>query len=472
MDWFSFSLNSITLAGQGILHLFFVCRFTGRPFRARMALYLVCLFFIEAAALLPQVLGENFASDSTWPEILSLSAAQSWISAAAMAAAVAVLFAFCRFALKISPALSFISAILAHYISQLSFGIINSLESLLFPEFVGGRLLYMLVVLASLAALALCAGCYLLILRWFSLETGQEQPHILLLLPSCFFFFAAERFILYAAYGQPVSLPAALASGSHLILLALQALGLAALLSTLLAYRRICRGFRAQAAVASMTRELALQKTYISQAQTRYERTRSFRHDINNHLSVLDGLLKEGRAEQAKAYLQKLAAAASRLSFPVQTGNPVVDTVLGDKLELARAEGIQTEVSLSLPKDCRTDDLDLCVIFANALDNALRACREFHARQKKTACEKASAPCKQAFLHITGCRQGDFYMLEFENTCLPGPSPAMGTGLSNIKAVAEKYSGAMTAERSGQSFRLSVLLNISRHPEPPSVQIY
>ena len=40
------------------------------------------------------------------------------------------------------------------------------------------------------------------------------------------------------------------------------------------------------------------------------------------------------------------------------------------------------------------------------------------------------------------------------------PPPA-GTGLSNIKAVAEKYRGAMLTEKNGRQYYLSVLLNIS-----------
>ena len=58
-------------------------------------------------------------------------------------------------------------------------------------------------------------------------------------------------------------------------------------------------------------------------------------------------------------------------------------------------------------------------------------------------------------------RLGDFYMLAFENTCSDEPLPPAGTGLSNIEAVAEKYHGAVLAEKSGGRFYLSVLLNIS-----------
>ena len=59
----------------------------------------------------------------------------------------------------------------------------------------------------------------------------------------------------------------------------------------------------------------------------------------------------------------------------------------------------------------------------------------------------------------SGKRQGDFYMLTFENTCSDKPLPPAGTGLFNIKAVAEKYHGAMMTEKNGRQFYLSVLLN-------------
>jgi len=176
------------------------------------------------------------------------------------------------------------------------------------------------------------------------------------------------------------------------------------------------------------------------------EQIKAFRHDIKNHLSVLGGLLNGGKLEEGKDYLKKLEAASDALSFPYQTGNPVVDILLGEKLGLARTNGIAAEVSVLLPRSCEIDDFDLCVIFANALDNAVSACQSAAGDRR---------------IRIAGERQGDFYMLTFENTCSGAPLPPAGTGLSNIKSAAEKYRGAVLAEKEGQRFSLNVLLNIS-----------
>ena len=85
------------------------------------------------------------------------------------------------------------------------------------------------------------------------------------------------------------------------------------------------------------------------------------------------------------------------------------------------------------------------MIFANALDNAIAACR---------------AGGGPPSIRITGQRQGDLYLLAFENTCPAGPLPPAGTGLANIRAAAEKYQGAVLAEKTDQRFSLHVLLHI------------
>lgn len=366
-----------------------------------------------------------------------------------------VLYSVSRLALRNRQSVSWAAAILAVYISQLSFGIVNSVEVMLFPRMIGKPLLYPLVLLATLTVFAICACCCGAVLKFLSLTEDRQTPYVGLLLFPGLFFFAAELYILQTSYSI---LPASISlgeAGKHGALFVMQILGLAALLCTLYAYQHICHGFQTQAALRSLEQATQAQKNYIAEAQRRYEQTKAFRHDIANHLSVLDGLLNSKKLDESKAYLQKLKMASTSLSFPYQTGNPVVDILLSEKLGLAKE--ITAEITLLLPRPCGIDDFDLCVIFANALDNAINACQS--AKGTK-------------LIRIYGERQGDFYMLAFENTCSDEPLPPAGTGLSNIKSVAEKYHGATLTEKVGQRFSLNVLLNISLHPENISEQTY
>ncbi len=416
MDVFSLCLEGVALAGQAALHIGFAGRLTGkRPRPWHFAVYLALLAAVELAcrALLPGAV--------LTPMGLGMLA----------------LCGVSRVGLRNRRGASWLAAVLAFCITQLSFGLVNSVEAAVFPYFLGKPALYPLVAAALVASLALCAGCCAAVgrlLRW----TGESgTPYLGLLLFPGLFCFAAELYILRTAYGGIALVPTLAEAGRHGVLLLLQAMGLGALLCTLYAYRQLCQGIQVQAAARA-------QRAYLAGAQARSEQTRAFRHDIRNHLSVLDGLLRRGELEAGRAYLSKLEAVSVSLTGPYQTGSPVVDILLGEKLGLAPE--ITAEVALVLPQPCGIDEPDLCVIFANALDNAVAACRA-----------GGDAP----FLRVAGQRQGDFYLLTFENTCPEGPLPPPGTGLASLRAAAGKYRGAVQTEKAGGRFTLSVLLDIS-----------
>ena len=422
MDYFGLCLDGLCLLGQCVMHIAFVSRLTGKK---QKMWHFVIYFFLLCTI-------QWFFTTFDFHDVLPIGAE------------LLVLYSVSRLALRNRQSVSWAAAILAVYISQLSFGIVNSVEVMLFPRMIGKPLLYLLVLLATLTVFAICACCCGAVLKFLSLTEDRQTPYVGLLLFPGLFFFAAELYILQTSYSI---LPASISlgeAGKHGALFVMQILGLAALLCTLYAYQHICHGFQTQAALRSLEQATQAQKNYIAEAQRRYEQTKAFRHDIANHLSVLDGLLNSKKLDESKAYLQKLKMASTSLSFPYQTGNPVVDILLSEKLGLAKE--ITAEITLLLPRPCGIDDFDLCVIFANALDNAINACQS--AKGTK-------------LIRIYGERQSDFYMLAFENTCSDEPLPPAGTGLSNIKSVAEKYHGATLTEKVGQRFSLNVLLNIS-----------
>lgn len=436
MGWFEFIVyNVVYICGIGTLQLFFSCRATG--VRIKIWQSAIYLSFLYCACCISAL--QPFHDMGYLINIL-------------------LMYIVNRSVLKSSRSVSGVLAILAAYVSQVSFGIMNPLLSLALPLLLGHSFwFYAVIILTILLSLALCYGCYRLIFKRFLPQQNQNENCIWLLLPPGIFLFAVETYILSANYGNTVTVPSPPELKKHLTMLILQMLGIMVLFSSLYAYRRVYDGFQTQSALASLTQETRAQESYVVEAQARYENTRAFRHDVKNHLTVLDGFLKAGNIGQAQTYLQKLDAATEELSFPFTTGNPVVDILLENKLALCKTNTIKLDASLALPSACVVTDLDWCVIFANALDNAIQACK------------KADAP---RMIHIAGERQGDFYMLEFENTCREErlPVPGFGIGLSNIKTVSEKYGGFMTVERKEEKFVLSVLLNISIRPEDISIQ--
>ncbi len=232
-------------------------------------------------------------------------------------------------------------------------------------------------------------------------------------------------------------------------IIVLQMIAFAGLFCTLLAYKRLIAAFLQEHTITQLKQQANDQRVYVREAQSRYDQTRSFRHDIKNHLLVLRQLLAEEKTTEAAAYLANLESMSAALSYSVSTGNTVVDALLSSKLAMAAQQEVAVECALGLPQLSGVEDIEWCIILSNALDNAITACK--------------AVPRGNRYIRLSHSQKGNFYMLCVENSCAEQTEPpAYGIGLSNIKSVAAKHGGDIEVDISGDMFRLNVLLVISQ----------
>lgn len=203
---------------------------------------------------------------------------------------------------------------------------------------------------------------------------------------------------------------------------------------------------------ALLDNQLREQKIYLAEAQKRDEQLSSFQHDIDNHLSVLSGLLKDKKYSDAERYFQKLQLASASLRCNIRTGNAVLDVLLREKIGYAQQNQIAVSCRASLPHDLPVDDMDLCIIISNALDNAIQACI------KITEC--------QPDIDITIKARHQFLLIEITNTAPSMAAVTPGTGLQNVVSAAEKYLGTTEIKTDNGRFRISVLLCLTTNISP------
>lgn len=186
------------------------------------------------------------------------------------------------------------------------------------------------------------------------------------------------------------------------------------------------------------------QRIYIEEARKRNEQYASFQHDIDNHLLILSGMLREKNFTEAEKYAKKLHTSCARLLPPVSTGNVVLDLLLKEKISYAERNGIEVTCRVQIPAAFYGDDLDLCVIFANIMDNAIHSCMETDE--------------EHTFLSLTTKNRSRFLIIEAVNSSSSTEPIEIGTGLSNIQNIAHKYQGAMEISCDEKQFRITVLL--------------
>lgn len=202
--------------------------------------------------------------------------------------------------------------------------------------------------------------------------------------------------------------------------------------------------------------QLREQQRYLAEAKQRHAQARAFSHDINNHMSVLSGLLRAQDYAGAVAYFEKLNVASGALLSQIATGHAVLDILLSEKVRYAAQHQIDIAHAVYLPAHLLIDDLDLCVVFANLLDNAIKACLQLCPEKRN--------------IQLTARVRHQFLWLDI---CNPKPDSApivWGTGLRNTKQIVEKYQGSMEIAAPKDLFRVSLLLCWEQETGKPPAQ--
>lgn len=115
----------------------------------------------------------------------------------------------------------------------------------------------------------------------------------------------------------------------------------------------------------------AEQMTVVEEAD---RRTRAIRHDMKNHINVIESLLKNGRTKELQEYIETMRADVYELSNKINTGNFEIDAVINNKISIMGKLGIRLEDNIVIPDNMEFEPYDMVIIIGNLLDNAVDNC--------------------------------------------------------------------------------------------------
>ena len=114
-----------------------------------------------------------------------------------------------------------------------------------------------------------------------------------------------------------------------------------------------------------------------------YRKQRKSTHEFRHHVDCLCGLLNNQEYEHAKEYVDKLNSDFMETVNMLNTGNPIVDSVLNQKIISARNKGINVIPIFNDLSRLKIEKDDVVVILSNLLDNAIEACERFEKEKKE-----------------------------------------------------------------------------------------
>lgn len=201
-------------------------------------------------------------------------------------------------------------------------------------------------------------------------------------------------------------------------------------------------------------RHLKMQLKHLDDILITQKQVKKFKHDFSNFQIGLQAYLDSGDLMGAGKYLKDLRVKMENSDNIIETGNTALDAILSTKIAIAESKNITVNTKIQIPEDISVDPIDMCIIFGNALDNAIEACDRAMAADKK--------------IGITIICKDEVILCKIVNTAPKSENVLLNTskldkqnhgfGLENIRTALAKYNANPTIEKTDTEFTIKFVI--------------
>ena len=186
------------------------------------------------------------------------------------------------------------------------------------------------------------------------------------------------------------------------------------------------------------TEYLKLQLETLKSSKEQAEHVKRMRHDLKNHLEIINTLCNEERYDELREYATSLNKEATSLSDIIFTGNEIADMVIRSKRKLALDKKIDFTFNGNLEALNKLEAPDICGLLSNAYDNALDACASLPNAYIRT---KVSTTQNYTVIQITNPVTNRVYIHNNQLKTTKKEAHDHGYGTEIMKRIARKYHG-------------------------------
>lgn len=213
----------------------------------------------------------------------------------------------------------------------------------------------------------------------------------------------------------------------------------------------------------------ALARQYLNDQKQHYEylkqrerETKKFRHDLKNHMYLLNNIYTQGNLEEFHAYMEQINQKIGSFGNPISVNNEIADAIFNKFYYEGKEQGILLHIQGHFPAECSIQAYDLCTILSNLLSNAMHA---------QTECEGGTVDVSIRYTdrEIT---------IKIENHYLQEPLQTEGIfqtrkpdkenhgfGLENVRECVEKNHGQIVIETGNNRFEVMLSLHNEPHKD-------
>ncbi len=219
----------------------------------------------------------------------------------------------------------------------------------------------------------------------------------------------------------------------------------------------ICNSYHEKIQHSLIEQQYMLQRAHFSEIQTANQALRELRHELKNYMFYMNYLIDQGNFEKLHQFFSEFYRKEHRNLYEISGSDSFLDAVLQQKMTSARAQGVEVTEHVLLSDDGTLNNLDLCIVLSNLIDNAVEACRTL----KYPAIEIRLKRVKD-YVSVVVENTSDQNVLK-QNPMLQtgkGDRELHGIGLRVIRQIVERYDGTIEFDSDDTSFKAMLMMKI------------
>lgn len=261
----------------------------------------------------------------------------------------------------------------------------------------------------------------------------RKEGLIILFSPIISIFFSAQMVRIY--------LDKQINSNTPLILMLLFICILSANFTNYYLFLKINKNNLSELKLALLRQQYDYQTQNIEQIKNTYEEIREMKHDLKNNIFCMMALLEQKNYDKATEYAITLSQKVENMRFFADTNNEALNGIINLKLSLAQDKNIKLNYDIS-SQVIEADDIDLCILTANLLDNAIEASQKVDKNNR--------------YIEITIENNSEYMVLVIKNRIRESVlqnnpnlltskknNKSHGIGNLSVRSIVEKYNGSV-----------------------------
>lgn len=173
--------------------------------------------------------------------------------------------------------------------------------------------------------------------------------------------------------------------------------------------------------------------------QKHYELQRRYIHDYKNQLVCIQGMLAEGKNQDAILYTEDLLGSIQKSRIVVNTNHVAVNIILNQKYQYAKDRGIRMILEVNDLSELAISEQDIVIILVNLLDNAIEACEKLD--KDKIIKVKLVLEEQELILSVKNPVKESIKIRNNIVITTKKDKISHGIGLNNVKSVVEQNQG-------------------------------